>query len=587
MLLITWVASGDCWPMLDADNSPNLKITRDTPPVGSTTANSNGVIHQTVRLSREINTTLAGLVFLLTAGSYWLLMGYTTPLSNEIILPSKLLEKNLAAVLSLTWPKKYMDSPGKISDFRTRSDWVLFDSGTRWREKESDLYGPAFYKVHGAEDNIYPLTERQPRTSFIVFVKAFSPVMKSLVQIAVWNAVSFWLVLVMIVTTLAYNGFMTHNTTNDSILRIVLVVAYAFANFGHQYYTATLLYRNFTLVLFQVCWTFICKQFIFLPYKDYEKYALTHELIPIRDNNGASDYFFVEDLYWAYCYRDRLAPGASLMRWSTFNFELFGTTEYSDGYRVVEGTDQIGHITEHNVFETWSADDKRRDFFLKARDKTESKFDKLTKPIREAEIKACEKATDSALEKTLANIAVLLGICLATGLAPWTSTPTSDATSAQLGSYALLLSISTGLLALISSATQLTSATESTRTLLRLQEKTIAADPDEDQGFSIWDKPCFGFSSKEGVSGQTKVTPRSLRRSASLFGKLLCLLLGSALMLIPRFHRHHPRVKDPDNPIMFKVHDTEFGSSNHGSDWGGLYRVQPNSGPSEAEVEQK
>ena len=569
ILILVLVASGGCWPMFEAEHKLNLTIARDSQPVGSSTTNSSAITIQTLTLSKEINTTLGGLVLLLTVGTYWLLVRYTTTLSNEIILPSKFLEDNMTAVLSLTWPKHFIGSQKETLNPSYKMPWVLFymKQSCMHKSKEVLVGKSPFHEAQGSYDVKELPTFSQPR-SFMVTVKAFSPVMKSLVQIAIWNSVSFWLVLVMIVNTLVYNGLVSNNITNDSIIRLVLVSVYAVANIGHLRRTTILLYRNFTFVLFQTCWTIICKEFIFLDYLSYIDYVTT----------------FSEDGNCGYRHHLHKVKGASTMSastmdWRSLNLELFGTMERSNTYRVLEDSDRIGYWEADGVFSMLSVDDKRRQSNLKKRDKTESKFDKFIKPLRETEIKAYEKATDSALEKTLANVAVLLGICLATALAPWTSTQKIDATGAQLGSYALLLSISTGLLALVNGITQLTNATDSARTLLLLQERTIETSHDthesEDvsKNFSLRDEPKFGFS--KGIPGGSQLTSFGLWRSTSLLGKLPCLLFGSALMLIPRFHWDRQRFRSR-TALFFPVQDVTFACNTHGPNFSNIFRPLPN-----------
>ncbi|KAH0443924.1 hypothetical protein CcaCcLH18_00750 [Colletotrichum camelliae] len=133
----------------------------------------------------------------------------------------------------------------------------------------------------------------------------------------------------------------------------------------------------------------------------------------------------------------------------------------------------------------------------------------------------------------LANIAILLGICLATGLASWTSAVNNDSTSSQLGSYALLLSISTGLLALISVHSQLTNATESARTLLLLHEKTIDAvtmgeDDSVMRTFSLEDMPSFGFS--EGIAAEGIPQKQYLNAAYRLWNTLVTKTRESAIL---------------------------------------------------------
>ena len=376
----------------------------------------------------------------------------------------------------------------------------------------------------------------------MVIVKAFSPVMKNLVQIAIWNHVSLWLVLVMIINTLVYNGFLSHSITNDSVLRLVLVGVYAVASIGHRYRTATLLYRNFTSTLFQTCWTIICKKFVFGDNSTYERYMMVQ-----RANDPK-------------CYREHLRPGLYDMIWRSFDFELFGRMELLDTYQdLTKGNNPIGSQ-------------------LRVRDKIECSFDKFVKPRREAETKAYEKATDSTLEKVLANVAGLLAICLATALAPWNSIQTISADSAQLGSYALLLSISAGFLALISSMTQLTNATESARILLLLQEKTLTAhgfdieSQDVSNEFWLQEEPKFSLS--KDIKGKSQLTSSSLWRSMSLLERFPCLLLGPALMLIPRMHGD--RLSGPDygpHLLTVKVQDVQFACRTVGFQLGRIARL--------------
>lgn len=520
---------------------------RDSPPTGTSTTNSTDITTQTVTLSKTINTSLGGLIFLLTVGTYWFLTRYTTTLSNEIILPTKFIEDNIAAVLSVTWPKFYLDSLNEpITYFPL--PWVLFSMKKSMAKEltgDSDDDGKKNFEALGSSEIQEQTVASQPKKSSMVTVKVFSPIMKNLVQIAIWNSLSFWLVLIMILNTLVYNGFLSNNLTNDSKIRLVLVGVYALTNLVHQYFTTTLLYRNFTLVLFQACWTILCRKFIFLNRQDYFSQLMDQDSSEIGDHS---------------------------MVWRTFHFELFGTTECSDTYRaLIEKSDKIGSKGADGLFQLWSDDDKRRKTCLKAQDKTESEFDKFVKPPREAEIKAYEKATESALEKALANIVILLGVCLATALAPWTSFQKINATAAQLGSYALLLSISTGLFALINSITQLTNSIESAKTLLLLQEKTIAASNNTDElknlswRLSYLEKPNFSFS--KGIEGESRLTPFGLWRSTGLLNKLFYLLLGPALIFIPRFHRGHQNFKIGGQMLNFRVQDITFGCFDFANKW--------------------
>ncbi|CAF9915309.1 MAG: hypothetical protein HETSPECPRED_002359 [Heterodermia speciosa] len=524
--------------MLEGGNRLDLHAARDLPLATRSTNNGTALTPRTHVLSKEVNTTLAFVALLLTGITYWLLMKYTGKLSSQVVLPSKSLADNLTAVLSLTWPKSFRGSSEEVLH-QHQVPWVLnpLDSTNVVMSLIEQI---TVHEAVGYNDVKERSFESSGKRSMVP-VTAYSPVIRSLVQIAIWNSISFWLAVVMCINTLTYNGFTSHNITNDSTIRLVLVVIYAMANFGHQYGIIRLLYDNFSSALFQACWAILSKGFTFV---DREKYRTIEQLA------GNS---LIRKM--------QLSSKAKKIVWTRFNLELFGTTERSDTYRRVRwyGVDKGKQSSP-----TRGSNSKIIACYLTPKSSVESDIDKYFKPLREAEIKVYEKATESALEKVLANVAILLGVCLATALAPWTSTRTAvEATVAQLGSYALLLSLSTGVLALVSSLTLLANATESGKTLLCLQERLIEANisnvtnMNESTKLLLRDKPEFGFS--KGISGDSKMTPWCLYQSTNLFGKILWVFFGSALMLIPRFHRDLETLKNGDTALYFKVEDTLYG----------------------------
>jgi len=523
-------------------------------------------------------------MLLLTVGTYWLLMRCTATLSNEIILPAKFLEDNIAAILSITWPKSYLGPPGDAFPRQTSHglDLVTFYAPTTFLvESEGRLPGArTYHKVLGfaeIEDVApcgFPDTSEPSGQESHVTMKVFSPVVKGLVQIAVWNSVSFWLVITMFVNTIVYNGFVTRNVTSDSIVRLFLVGVYAAANIGHQFRTTKLLYNSFTLMVFQTCWTIICKKFLFFQNRDFSIIAKMDPQDPLLLAGDPEYYIGL-----------RLATAVDAI-WTRLSLELFGTTERSEIYQLLlldecepnsQGTDKektLATLSPPDNDGWWS--------HLKAGVITSSMFDRFVKPLRDAELKAYEKATESALEKTLANVAVLLGICLATALAPWTSVQTFNATNTQLGSYALLASISTGLVAIVGGLTQLTNATDSAKSLLLFQEKTIDAKPTAHQShnvlrdFSMREIPPLSFSA--GLAGASKLS--SVRHCAAIWQSmgflnvLSCFILGPALTLIPDLHSgclgHY---------ISFTIQNVELFCSVSGPSFGDMYRRQPERRP--------
>ena len=231
ILIITGSASGYCSSLPRAEYKMNLKIVRDLQSMGSSTNSSSKITPQTVDLSKKIKTTLACLILLLTMIVYWLLMRYTTTLSNQVILPSKFLSKNIAAVLSVAWPRPYIGSPEETIE-KYQFPWVLF-SMKFITTTEADNPRKIFYEALGSQELKEISGSTPPSGRSIIALKSFSPIMKTLVEIAIWNSFSFWLVLVMIINTLVYNGFVSNNVPNDSIIRLVLIGVYVIVNFGY------------------------------------------------------------------------------------------------------------------------------------------------------------------------------------------------------------------------------------------------------------------------------------------------------------------------------------------------------------------
>lgn len=247
-----------CGPVIGIHNVSHLSVAKDWQPatrfnIGNVTTND------TILLSKKITTPIGVLVALFALVTYGFTIKYSTPLSNKILLPSKVLSENVAAVLSPFWPRRARSAgerrPGNSSD---RRDWVLLYKSLIPRSGEvheaihycDDKWGPGISK---------PDTGHQPE---VFALETFSPIMRNVVQIMIWNHATFWMVMAMIANTVVYNGFATKNLTNDSIIRLILVGGYAAMNLGLQYRSSILLCRNFTLALFQACWVVIFSEFV-------------------------------------------------------------------------------------------------------------------------------------------------------------------------------------------------------------------------------------------------------------------------------------------------------------------------------------
>lgn len=521
ILLFTLITSVYSWPVFEYGNGPDLNLALSSQPANSST-NNNIITDHTIKISRIVNTTLGGIAALFTLTTYFFLMRYTLVCSNEIILPARFLAHNVGGILSAWAAENHDPSSTGVAESCDPGDrphnpanlgaWKMFLKSPFPAEDRPPIHmhsgvGHSDERITDDEfsDDEFPEPE-------VLGLKTFSPTMRSLIQIAVWNSANFWIVLIVITNTLVYNGFFTNNITTDGIIRLLLVGLYAIANIVHQIRCTILLYRNFSLVISQASWTIVLND------------------LWICSNGLQHEYLMA------------------------FNTQLLGATERSHTY---------------SASENMILDEDRGG---------ESRLDKFIKPQRETDLRAYEKATDSALDRALANVAVLVGICLAAALAPWTSVQASNSTSAQLGSYALLLSISTGFLALMSSMGHLNNASESARKLLEYQEFAIMSHFDIHEIASPYELSEHLYVPRYSVisPGQSMVQQTLFGRGTSSYPprclltfwghlrsikgprQLLGLLLGPALMLVPRLYGIRQPLKDTSRGFKITVDDREF-----------------------------
>ncbi|KAK6838017.1 hypothetical protein PG987_006298 [Apiospora arundinis] len=235
----------------------------------------------------------------------------------------------------------------------------------------------------------------------------------------------------MVVNTLCYNGFINGQPGTDGGLRIFLVGVYAAASIGHIVYTGALLCQSYTALARQACWIVLSRNFVF-----------SH---------------LVEYIPWS---KD---PAIVEMNLRSFQFELSGELKPSKTLKITKSGSDAQAEGSNNAAPKDAAPGPASTSpvqFTQSTEAAESKACAYIKALRKKDVTALEETADGCLEKVLANVVVLLGVCLAATLAPWTraTTATTESTAAQLGSYALLASLAAGATAMLSSATHLANA---------------------------------------------------------------------------------------------------------------------------------
>ncbi|OAA62206.1 hypothetical protein ISF_05215 [Cordyceps fumosorosea ARSEF 2679] len=291
-----------------------------------------------------------------------------------------------------------------------------------------------------------PLHKRGRDDIHVRFAPA-SYVMKNITQTAIWQVWILWVTASMVALTVTYNGFIYHEPGPDAWFRLGLVMAYATFNVLH----ACLALRCFKQILDsignQACWSLISRIWIFI-----DRAGAIHEQ----------------------------GTGNKLHVLKQFTCQLLGYTSIETMYKSIPNRrrpkEEAANANERTSQESIDAGLAAGQYLVEE-DKTlmasAQEAEKTVKTFIDGEVKSFEKSAESALEKTIVNVAVMLGVCLSTGLAPLTTVRSGDSTAAQLGSYALLLALGTGTAALAASLSHLANARDAANMLLRLQSHML------------------------------------------------------------------------------------------------------------------
>lgn len=466
---------------------------RQQPP--SSPSNTTGTTTQVLSntpLVKGLATSIASFVALVTAVTYFFLLYLVPSLSNGFVSPFESLERRLSTIIPSIWVANL--THGEVSDVNSIRVLRILELDQEYPVPDLDelFLGVGYEEVQRKSpdplDQQYYRSAKQARR---VWLSPASPVMKNIFLIAVWECWIFWMVVAMVLLTIVYNGFIYGQPGPDGVIRLVLISAYAVANIAHIFWSWRLLSQVLQAVANQACWNIISKMFLFSSQPGYAA-------APLNSTKEPGSYF-----RWVSEYPVELRH---------FQCDILGLTKtvqlYSSGLRE--------EPSEHHVGSNQLADigeDKVAHLFQKVDHKTTAEDD--MKPMLESEVKALEKAGESCLDRVLANVFLILGICLSTGLAPWTTVQSAESTATQIGSYSIILAIGIGAAALIAGLSHLRNAAESATILRRFQVHILSLNS-EDHGKKISSKTVrYGDSDHSDLSAPQVVTLRDLIRSTS------------------------------------------------------------------------
>lgn len=517
LLLILFSQSGYCCPVADQSLSGSDRLLARSIATANvtTTVNNSSVNFQTTPLIKAVCTTLAGFALILAVLTYWILIRYAAPMTRGVSLPWSAIETNVSKVLTRSWIHDLdntLHDPSQPNQDDSEGTGPTIACGFKldnWMAIKPlsmpDSTEIMARRARGIKNMIESTSEvtRLRTQDTMIWMNVGSSAAKSLVQLTIWEAISFWLACLMVINTVVYNGFATGHRSSDGNLRLFLVATYAFLQILFSAYTTYIQGKIYGYFIEQASWVILTNLLSFANKDEQEWWRKEH----LRRNDNAitiSNYDKKRPAYDNFGYKIQYPDRGLILKryrmvllgeWTIAETlgSVFtkcnpgvGTRRVVDSlyhrYNVFVNSEAEQEITteEHREHDTAIPVDSGKVYFKRVQ-LEESAIEKTIKSTRESEIKNLEKTLETGLEKALAHAGVLLGILLSTGIAPYTSIEFEKSNAVQLGSYALLLAVATGITALFSSLTSLTSAQESLKVLHGLQKQFIEVLDVEDQ----------------------------------------------------------------------------------------------------------
>ncbi|KAI9786935.1 MAG: hypothetical protein M1839_005166 [Geoglossum umbratile] len=435
-------------------------------------------------------TLLSAVSAVLIALTYATLIGAGARIASTSKIPRLMIEKNISALLTAAWP----DTGNSIDYSKTmeqeRDDGKPDAIRLMYVGRMGETTGkrrPRGLRECEAMPN--QLLERSP-----LWLTSGSKLTMAIVQLAVWEWLTIWLVLLMLASVLLYNGFFAADLAADSFPRLTVSLIYTVAFVIHALYVWRSCRGFFTMVGQGAAWSMLNNA----GFATVDMGLLKKWLEGPRDAAGS--------IPLPLEFREIDKASAEFIP-STFPVDFGGGGQNSG---VAAGTSPLsppaGNLKE-----------------IKQSLATIRK-------IRETSRESAEKAVETALERTIANAMTLVGITISSGFAVWTSRLTNT-DSMTLGSLALLASLSFGVASMFTSAVQLGVLNNSYRMVLMLKEVIINMHEVEHiKKRSPITRP---ISFTQGTINPQPARLRDLIRATPLRNLMHILLLGPAYILLP------------------------------------------------------
>ncbi|KFG86415.1 hypothetical protein MANI_002389 [Metarhizium anisopliae] len=445
------------------------------------TINSTLAANQTAPLSiseKVAETSLAFAGLFIVAMTYIVLTNYAAYLVNTSKLPFVALATNISAILEATWPKS-TSRPYKLPCEIKRGHF----NAIRLLYLGRMISEPLQHRVaKGMSQCPAKPVEAVPERR--CWVTSSSPMMKGVVQVAIWEWVSAWLMELTFFITLIHNGFFSGKEGRDSIPRLAVVVLYFLCFIIHFFYFWSLFLKFLTLVCAGAAWSLLNRALFAVVDRNF---LFSH----IIDNSEPLDFWEIE----------KSSSGTSF---EARNYDAALSIHLQQPQQIPQSQTQ-------------------KDNLAAAQKQVGNDQEKLRTDIY--------SAVDKTLDSVLINIVTMLGICIAQAFSTWTAQPLIDNSSTQIGSLALVASALTGIASMFRSVLHMGTATKAFNQLLSLKEIKINRQTIEYVERRPYRNEIVGFCN--GYLQTRRITISDLFRIPSGTAMLLAVLFSPVFSLLP------------------------------------------------------
>lgn len=307
---------------------------------------------------------------------------------------------------------------------------------------------------------------------------------KAVVQLAIWEWVSFWLMCTTVATTVIFNGFTIDVLSNDSGPRLVVIVIYAGCYLIHAYFVWSSVLHFLTQVGAGAAWS-----------------LLHRARFAVVDRSRLFDHILDGTRPLNFTELEKSSAGSDF---TPMTYEAVLPGRAHPPQRIQRSPEEIKEL-EAAMKSMKNDQEKARSSF--------------------------HTAAENALERIVANAAAMLGICIVTGFTTYTAKPLLDNSSTQIGSIALLGSALLGLAAMFTSALHLSTMNKAYQQILSMKELKINGNAIEYVTKRSNQIGVVGFT--QGSLKAKKVTLWHLFQAMNWWRKMLSLVFGPAYALLP------------------------------------------------------